>query len=487
MKYVVLAAFVMACDSSGCGGPQDSVAQLEDPMTCKQCHPKHYDAWSGSMHAYASQDPVFIAMNKRGQRETGGALGSFCVQCHAPMAVALHPNDDYSAFDPMTRPATERGITCYFCHNIDSVKADHNNGNVLALDQTMRGGARNPADTPAHDSAFDDNVHGAKNKSMECGGCHDVTTPELATNGQNMVALERTFSEWKTTVFAHDDPAHLLPVTCSSCHMISSTDVIAEGPGLNVGSRNYGFHDHSLPAVDQALSDFTDGIPTQTDGVESILKGSINIIGPTPTDMSQPPGGLCLEPIGGGQITVRMDTIQIGHNFPSGAAQDRRAWMELIAYDASNTVLFSSGVVPDGMDPEDIHDDWVDCTNPTGFQCTGFWDRVTKPDGTPAHFFWDIANVDSHFLRPPVTFDSFSTMFDHSTTAKFPVPAVSNQVDHMTARILIRPLNYAMLNDLVASGDLDAAIVPKVKTLVAKGSVKTWTRATAVAATGCNP
>ena len=40
------------------------------------------------MHAYAADDPVFVAMNKRGQRETNGELGTFCVKCHAPMAVA---------------------------------------------------------------------------------------------------------------------------------------------------------------------------------------------------------------------------------------------------------------------------------------------------------------------------------------------------------------------------------------------------------------
>ena len=30
---------------------------------------------------------VFLAMNERGQRETGGQLGPFCVNCHAPLAV----------------------------------------------------------------------------------------------------------------------------------------------------------------------------------------------------------------------------------------------------------------------------------------------------------------------------------------------------------------------------------------------------------------
>ena len=36
----------------------------------------------------AMDDPVFIAMNKKGQRETNGALGTFCVNCHAPMAAS---------------------------------------------------------------------------------------------------------------------------------------------------------------------------------------------------------------------------------------------------------------------------------------------------------------------------------------------------------------------------------------------------------------
>ena len=37
-----------------------------DPATCQSCHPTHVRDWSGSMHAYASDDPVFVAMNARG-------------------------------------------------------------------------------------------------------------------------------------------------------------------------------------------------------------------------------------------------------------------------------------------------------------------------------------------------------------------------------------------------------------------------------------
>ena len=61
----------------GCGAPVDKTAALSraerlDPASCAGCHPDHYREWSGSMHAYAAEDPVFLAMNAHGQRVTEG-------------------------------------------------------------------------------------------------------------------------------------------------------------------------------------------------------------------------------------------------------------------------------------------------------------------------------------------------------------------------------------------------------------------------------
>src|SRR5258705_1322543 len=80
---VILAA--VGCSSSD--QTELTREQLLDPQSCAGCHKDQFDDWAGSMHAYASNDPVFLAMNKRGQRETNGALGKFFVNCHAPMAV----------------------------------------------------------------------------------------------------------------------------------------------------------------------------------------------------------------------------------------------------------------------------------------------------------------------------------------------------------------------------------------------------------------
>jgi hypothetical protein len=441
-----------------------------------ECHSQHFTQWSGSMHAYASDDPVFIAMNKRGQRDTGGQLGAFCLQCHAPMAVALKLYDDSNAvsFDPNTLPPQARGITCYFCHDVAKVVDDHNNGLQLALDDKMRGGVHDPVSSPAHNSAYDPMMDGYTNKSVMCGSCHDVVTPAG-------VHLERSYTEWQTTVFAHDDPTHHLPVTCSGCHMKSdpTTDVIADKPGLGVKSRPNSFHMHTFPAIDQATTPFPD-TDEQAAGIKDILDPALTIIGPRPIAGGTPPGGICLDPPG--TLTVRMDTISTGHMFPSGAAQDRRSWLEVIAYDAANNVVFSSGNVPDDKDPEDINDP----------NLAGFWDRTMKSDGTQAHFFWDVATYQSKLLKPPVTLDPNGSGYDHSTTATFNVATEYPSIDHITARIRVRPFAYSVLQQLVSSGDLASQLATSVKTLDSLGGSATWTKATKGMGIGsmntnCNP
>jgi nitrate/TMAO reductase-like tetraheme cytochrome c subunit len=424
------------------------------------------------MHAYASEDPVFVAMNKRGQRETGGMLGTFCVKCHAPMAVELGLTDGTN-FDPAQLPAAAKGVTCYFCHNVTSVADTHNNGLVLANDQTMRGGVTRPVASSAHRSAYDKQMDSTINQSEICGSCHDVVTPRG-------VELERTYKEWQTTFFSEPDPAHHL--TCGSCHMPSSTDVIADAPGLSVKSRNNGFHEHQWPAIDQALTPFPEAA-AQAAGIQRDLDPSIAIVGPASLTSTVQPGGICLDPPG--TLSIRLDSIGTAHMWPSGAAQDRRAWLEVIAYqsvdDNPNAIVFQSGNVPEGMDPEQIND-------PNLF---GLWDRTFKDDGTPAHFFWDVATVDSKLLRAPVTLDKNSPAFDHSSTVRFTLGAAYTTVDHITARVRIRPLAYALLDDLVRSGDLAAATASQMRTLDILGTQSVWTKATKGTGpainTNCNP
>jgi len=179
--------------------------------------------------------------------------------------------------------------------------------------------------------------------------------------------------------------------------------------------------------------------------------------------------------------------------YPSGAAQDRRVWIEVIVYNAANAILFSSGVVGDNQDPEDINDPVVNCESsntPANKLCSGLWDRMTKTDGTRADFFWEVANETSYLLKPATTTVSSDPAFDHSTTATWDVSGIYVDIDHITARVRTRPFPYRTLDALVASGDLDASYAQSLTSLTGDGAMKTWDKATAntgaSANTGCN-
>ena len=247
---VLIAALLIGCGDADVGTTPDATEditvpveviplltkeELMDPETCKECHQAHYDEWSGSMHAYASLDPVFLAMNARGQRETGGELGDFCVQCHAPMAVKLGLITD--GLNLQDIPAYAQGITCYFCHTVEAVEGVHNNPLVLADDMVMRGAYSDPVPNTGHASAYSPLLDRERIESAAlCGSCHDIVTPKG-------VHLERTYAEWQASLFSHEVPDE--QQTCGNCHMSGRDDTAAEYEGVFLRR----VHDHAPRSV----------------------------------------------------------------------------------------------------------------------------------------------------------------------------------------------------------------------------------------------
>ena len=280
LLFTVPLLFSAACGNDGGGeGTTFTREKLMDPTTCKQCHAEHYTEWSGSMHAYASIDPVFRAMNARGQRETGGQLGDFCVNCHAPLAVQQKATTNGLNLDSV--PAELQGVTCYFCHQVTDVQNTHNNPLILANDTTMRGGITNPVKNPAHLGAYSvlHDSNQVADSSKMCGACHDIVVPAhfFRVPRRRTSRSSETYSEWtgvdlQQLEVADDADAG---ASCSNCHMATDFDVpVAVAPGLSVPARPFRHH-HEFPGVDVALTDFPANEP-QNDVQRAEVQGFLD-------------------------------------------------------------------------------------------------------------------------------------------------------------------------------------------------------------------
>jgi hypothetical protein len=428
------------------------LAKLKDPATCERCHPKHYREWEASMHAYASIDPVFIAMNKRGQRETGGKLGDFCVNCHAPIAVReklISPG----GLDVESAPKWAQGVTCYFCHNAIGLEnpEQHFNGNLkLANDRTMRGSfeALDPGVHGVAKSSFHDDL--SKDSSLLCGSCHDVE------NGDG-VRIERTFDEYKKSMFSFEEPANpdagTSPETCQGCHMpvTQDRDFIAVNPDLNSTLRTprRSHHEHRWPAVDIALTDDFPGQAEHRALTECELHVSVSI------------SSVEVDPLGA--ITVRLETFA-GHAQPSGTAQDRRMWLEFIAYDADGKVMFESGTIADGEVEQERND-----ARPNRRQLLMFRDHLLDAAGNEVHMFWQAQQPSkSELLLPPRWSGDV-----HSREVKFQTPGFRRPA-RAVMRLRMRPMGMDVLQSLVDSGDLDPKFLAKVPTFTINNSYVEW-------------
>jgi hypothetical protein len=167
-------------------------------------------------------------------------------------------------------------------------------------------------------------------------------------------------------------------------------------------------------------------------------------------------GALCVNVAN--QISVILDTVGVGHQWPSGAAQDRRAWAEVIAYGADGSVMYSSGVVPDGTPVTSIKDPdlWL------------LRDCMFNAQSQPVVNFWEAASVNGYELPALATFDRTQVaFFANHVVQTFPRGGAA-QLERMPARVTLRmriqPIGLDVLNDLVSTHDLDPSIVAKMPT-----------------------
>jgi hypothetical protein len=348
-------------------------------------------------------------------------------------------------------------VSCYFCHNVTGIDGDHNGMLHLANDTMMRGPIRDPFQPDAHRAEFSEMFEDTNPQSTAmCGGCHDVVTP-------GGVHLERTLEEYRSGLFSKSatgaPPAF---DSCAGCHMRPQQALAAVAPE---GAPQRPVHEHLWPGVDVPLTDSPNSDALRGAVADCQLGVSVSFftLEVTPPDL----------------FSFQIET-GAGHNQPSGSAQDRRMWLEFMAYDENGALLdqVSSGNIADGeIEDKPAGDPKYDP------HLVMFRDHIYDAQGKRVHMFWQAAKSAAHpdgyesNVLPVAT----TTYVDgrHSVLKQYRASGPDGLPARVTARLRMRPIGLDVLQDLVDSGDLDPTIAARMPTFSFGAQIE-WTKASGV-------
>ncbi len=173
-------------------GPYASAAE------CSKCHQAIHRYWSGSPHARAASNPIFLETLRMSVEAAGdrAAVRRECVWCHAPTTLVT---GDFELQQPVSR----EGITCDFCHTVSEVDMDDPDRPFTMEPGPVKRGPLEYAKSPGHKTAYSP-LHRAS--PLLCAACHEY-------RNARGVAVLSTYSEWR------EGPYPVRGVLCQDCHM----------------------------------------------------------------------------------------------------------------------------------------------------------------------------------------------------------------------------------------------------------------------------
>ena len=395
-------------------GTQPGLAvALDPPQNCQSCHGSFgqsnseflpHEAWSGSLMAHATRDPLFWAALDVANKDQPG-IGDWCLRCHTSqgwyggrvrkdgsgglvdgsngcLLAGDHDDDDSAAND-------YSGVTCHLCHRMNPAGsagqvAPPGSGNAWVDDSLnctangnsyfgpCRKGPRNYATGDPLEAPHGWEYSSFTVSSAQCGTCHDISSPiidgvplkTLVTPGGTATTrafpAERTFTEWKQSRFGDailvdslEDPgtsfaANVTLTDCQDCHMRTSTSPDARACQQNpAGSRTNQVSTHEFVGgnvwVLQLIKSLYGG-PTQLNRVAAIDRA----IAWAEEMLTQRSATIAVtpEPWVAGQASVRASvrvTNLSGHKLPTGYGEGRRMWLHVQVHDVNGGLMAESG------------------------------------------------------------------------------------------------------------------------------------------------
>ncbi len=195
-------------------------------VTCAKCHQKIYDEWRVSSHAYATISPMFQKFEQKITDLSSGTIGTFCIRCHAPVAVQMNFPRYGSYVD--APPVLREGITCVACHRVREAYGKSNGerriepgdilqpvygsfgGDGVAKAIADKGNLKIKTDLDSKLPGQVIHLQGIKfdqlSHSEFCYTCHQVAV-------YPGISLEVVWAQYRAS------PAFRKGVTCQDCHM----------------------------------------------------------------------------------------------------------------------------------------------------------------------------------------------------------------------------------------------------------------------------
>lgn len=226
--------------------------------------------------------------------------------------------------------------------------------------------------------------------------------------------------------------------------MNGRTEAVASGAGLPIRRR----HQHLMPGVDVALTPFP-GHANHVAAVQEELDYALE-------------AHLCMSEEE--QLTIKVGNIGAGHSFPSGAAHDRRVWVEAIAFKAGEEV-WSHGVLPVDVPLAQAPDE----------EPFSFFEHAFDSNGDDALMFWDAQSSEHNLLVAPSDLNVDSAFADQHQFRVFDLAGL--EVDAIEIKVKMRPMALHVIQSLIDSGDLDPSVRAAIPTFTLKSTEVSWTRA----------
>ncbi len=375
------------------GDRKVKVTDWTTPEVCGGCHPRQYKGWKGSMHSNSFKDPIFQAEWALAEKQLGDSttISNMCAGCHSPpgmlsQTIKFDPNMEGTEHGGFTAPGVaNHGVSCDVCHTIsgnnllETAQLEHGNGSYVADPGPVKRGPLKDAVSPFHQTEYSEH----HTKADFCGNCHNIFNPVTG------FPLERTYDEWKYSVYARNE------IQCQDCHMVPVETAIQVAnqlkPAKLIKEANLGgfaglgaqkqrdlVHDHAFVGGNAVITEAMGDKDSVAHAV--IARKRLTNVAELEMGMVRKQGELH-------QLKVKVTNERAGHNLPTSLTFIREVWLDVTVTDDKGYVLLRSGA--------------LDSHGEIEAGATIFQNKAVDDKGDKAEYLWTVTRFSSVNTIPP--------------------------------------------------------------------------------------